>query len=118
MTNNKKNKKSLKSLNPFNNQETALEKLRKEYPSLPEPHLLRCWTVYMDQKKKSEKDRREFHDMLDNKPKCPKLSDFDNEDEIKGALVYNGEIEVEVELLDTIPRDVVVVDKPTIELIE
>lgn len=102
---NKKNKKAPKSNNPWLNQDTGLELMKKHFPNLPEAHLLRCWRVFIDDKKKCEKERREFHRMLDEKPLTYKLGDFDNSDEIKGSIVYNGEKYEEQELLKSEQRE-------------
>lgn len=92
MSVNNKKKKQNKSQNPWNNQEMTLERLKEAYPKLPEPHLLRCWKVYMHHKSLNEQDRKKFMKDLDAQPQNPNILDFKDEiTEYKGNLVVTKE---------------------------
>jgi len=93
-----KSKKGSAHLNPWNNEQFVMEQLKMAYPNLQEPHLRRCFLVYMADKKKSESERRAFHKMLDEKPRTYKLSEYSELHEIKGMIIDNG-IHVEEEVL-------------------
>lgn len=91
---NKKEKAKEKEPSIWDDQVEALKLLKKEYPDLPEPHLLRCWKVY---KHISLNDDKDLEKQIDGAVKTNKIADFDDNDLFEGYITINDpKIEEEV----------------------